>query len=244
MAGHSKWKQIKRKKAVTDKRRGAMYSKHLAAITAAVRSGGSGDPAANLSLKNTLSLAKRDGVPVDTIYKAIDKAVGGGEGSSLDEVVYEGYGAAGVAVMVYALTNNRNRTVGEVRHAFTKHGGNMSGGVAWMFNRQGLITVPKNDEATQELAIDLGADDFEAYDDEGEPRLDVYTSFEDMVHVAEGFRKAGLEPISAEFTSVTDNMAELSAEDAGKVVRLLEALEDLDDVQNVYSNANLDALEE
>jgi YebC/PmpR family DNA-binding regulatory protein len=242
MAGHSKWAQIKRKKAVTDKRRGAMYSKHLAAITAAVRSGGSGDPAANLSLKNSLSLAKRDGVPVDNINKAIEKALGGGEGSSLDEVVYEGYGPAGVAVMVYALTNNRNRTVGEVRHAFTKYGGNMSGGVAWMFNRQGLITLPKNDEATQELAIDLGADDFEAYDDDGEPRLDVYTAFEDMLTVAEGFRKAGLEPISAEFTSVTENMVALDAGDAGKVERLLEALEELDDVQNVYSNADLEAL--
>ncbi len=244
MAGHSKWSQIKRKKAVTDKKRGAMYSKHLAAISAAVRSGGSGDPSANLSLKNALSLGKRDGVPVDSIAKAIEKALGGAEGSSLDEVIYEGYGASGVAVMVYALTNNRNRTVGEVRHAFTKYGGNMSGGVAWMFKRQGLITLGKNDEATQELAIDLGADDLEAYDDEGEPRLDVYTAFEDMIGIAEGFRKAGLEPISAEFTSVTDNMADLNASDAGKVVRLLEALEELDDVQNVYSNANLDAFEE
>jgi YebC/PmpR family DNA-binding regulatory protein len=242
MAGHSKWAQIKRKKAVTDKKRGAMYSKHLAAITAAVRSGGSGDPAANLSLKNALSLAKRDGVPVDNINKAIDKALGGGEGANLDEVVYEGYGPAGVAVMVYALTNNRNRTVGEVRHAFTKYGGNMSGGVAWMFNRKGLITLGKNDEATQELAIDLGADDLEAYDDDGEPRLDVYTTFEDMLSVAEGFRKAGVEPISAEFTSVTDNMVALDASDAGKVERLLEALEELEDVQNVYSNADLEAL--
>jgi YebC/PmpR family DNA-binding regulatory protein len=244
MAGHSKWKQIKRKKAVTDKRRGAMYSKHLAAITAAVRSGGSGDPSANLSLKNSLSLAKRDGVPVDTINKAIEKALGAAEGSSLDEVVYEGYGAAGVAIMVYALTDNRNRTVGEVRHAFTKYGGNMSGGVAWMFNRKGLITLAKNDETTQELAIDLGADDFEAYEEDGEERLDVYTAFEDMLQVAEGFRKAGLEPLGAEFTSVTDNMMELNASDAGKVARLLEALEELDDVQNVYSNANFDALED
>jgi YebC/PmpR family DNA-binding regulatory protein len=244
MAGHSKWAQIKRKKAVTDKRRGAMYSKHLAAITAAVRSGGSDDPAGNLSLKNALSLAKRDGVPVDNINRAIEKAAGGGEGSQLDEVVYEGYAPAGVAVMVYGLTNNRNRTAGEVRHAFTKHGGNMSGGVAWMFTRKGLITLARSDDDTQLLAMDLGADDLEVYDDDGEPRMDVYTSFENMLAVAEGFRKAGIEPLGAEFTSVTDNMADLSAEDAAKVARALEALEELEDVQNVYSNANLDALEE
>jgi YebC/PmpR family DNA-binding regulatory protein len=244
MAGHSKWSQIKRKKAVTDKKRGAMYSKHLAAISVAVRNGNSGDPSANLGLKNALSLAKRDGVPVDNITNAIKKALGGGEAAQLDEVIYEGYAVAGVAVLVYGLTNNRNRTAGEVRHAFSKHGGNMSGGVAWMFERQGLITLNKNDDDSQLMAMDLGATDFEVYDDEGEPRMDVYTSFTDMIGIAEGFRKAGLEPISAEFTSIAENMVEISAEDAPKVERLLEALEELDDVQNVYSNANLEALEQ
>lgn len=242
MAGHSKWSQIKRKKAVTDKKRGAMYSKHLAAISAAVRGGGSGDPSANLSLKNALSLAKRDGVPADNISNAIKKALGGSAADQLDEVIYEGYAVAGVAVMVYGLTNNRNRTAGEVRHAFSKHGGNMSGGVAWMFERKGLITLPKNDDDTQLLAMDLGADDFEVYDDENEPRLDVYTSFENMIGIAEGFRKHGLEPIGAEFTSLAENTISLSAEDAPKVVRLLEALEELEDVQSVYSNADLDLL--
>ena len=242
MAGHSKWAQIKRKKAVTDKKRAAMFSKHLAAITSAVRSGGSGDVAANLSLKNALSLARRDGVPADNISNAIKKSLGGGEASNLDEVIYEGYAVAGVAVLVYGLTNNRNRTAGEVRHAFTKHGGNMSGGVAWMFERKGLITLAKNDDDTQLLAIDLGADDFETYDDEGEPRMDVYTAFADMIGVAEGFRKAGLEPISVEFTSLAENIVEVSEEDAPKVARILEALEDLEDVQNVYSNANLESL--
>jgi YebC/PmpR family DNA-binding regulatory protein len=244
MAGHSKWAQIKRKKAVTDKKRGAMYSKHLAAISVAVRNGNSGDPAANLSLKNALSLAKRDGVPADNISNAIKKALGGGEAAQLDEVIYEGYAVAGVAVLVYGLTNNRNRTAGEVRHAFTKHGGNMSGGVAWMFLRKGLITLGQNDDDTQLMAMDLGADDFEIYDDDGQPRMDVYTAFADMINVAEGFRKAGLEPISVEFTSLAENMVEVSAEDAPKVERLLEALEELDDVQSVYSNANLEAFEE
>jgi YebC/PmpR family DNA-binding regulatory protein len=240
MAGHSKWAQIKRKKAVTDKKRGAMYSKHLAAITAAVRSGGSGDPSANLSLKNALSLAKRDGVPADNISKAIERALGGGEGVQLDEVVYEGYAPAGVAVMVYALTNNRNRTAGEVRHAFSKYGGNMSGGVAWMFERKGLITLGKSDDETQLLAMDLGADDLEVYDEDGEPRMDVYTTFTDLMPVAEGFRKAGLEPISVEFVSLASNTVPLAEEDQLKVVKMLEALEELDDVQNVYSNAEFD----
>ncbi len=244
MAGHSKWAQIKRKKAVTDKKRGAMYSKHLAAITAAVRGGGSGDPSANLGLKNALSLAKRDGVPADNIANAIKKALGGGEAVQLDEVIYEGYAVAGVAVLVYGLTNNRNRTAGEVRHAFTKHGGNMSGGVAWMFERKGLITLAKNDDDTQLMAMDLGADDLEIYEEDGEPRMDVYTTFADMIGVAEGFRKAGIEPISAEFTSIAENIVDVSAEDAPKVARVLEALEDLDDVQSVYSNANMDFLEE
>ncbi len=244
MAGHSKWSQIKRKKAVTDKKRGAMYSKHLAAISVAVRNGNSGDTAANLGLKNALSLAKRDGVPADNIANAIKKALGGGEAAQLDEVIYEGYGAAGVAVLVYGLTNNRNRTAGEVRHAFTKHGGSMSGGVAWMFERQGLITLAKNDDDTQLMAMDLGATDLEVYDEDGEDRMDVYTSFTDMIGIAESFRQSGLEPISVEFTSLAENTVDVSPEDAPKVLRLLEALEELDDVQSVYSNLNLDALED
>jgi YebC/PmpR family DNA-binding regulatory protein len=240
MAGHSKWAQIKRKKAVNDNRRGAMVSKHLALITAAVRSGGSSDPAANLALKNALAAAKTDKVPADNIQRAIDRALGGGKGGNLEEIVYEGYGPAGVAVMVYALTDNRNRTGPEVRHAFTKHGGNMSGGVAWMFERKGLITLPRNDDATQELAIELGADDLDAYEDNGEPRLDVYTAFADLNAVAEGFRARSLEPLVAEFTSVATNTVDLSNDDLGKVMRLIESLEDLDDVQNVYSNVNLE----
>ncbi len=244
MAGHSKWSQIKRKKAVTDKKRGAMYSKHLAAISVAVRNGNSGDIAANLGLKNALSLAKRDGVPADNISNAIKKALGGGEAVQLDEVIYEGYATAGVAVLVYGLTNNRNRTAGEVRHAFTKHGGSMSGGVAWMFMRQGLITLPKNDDETQLMAMDLGATDLEIYDEDGQARMDVYTTFTDMIGIAESFRQIGLEPISVEFTSLAENIVDVSPEDAPKVLRLLEALEELDDVQSVYSNLNLDALED
>ena len=243
MAGHSKWKQIKRKKAVNDNRRGASVSKHLAAITAAVRSGGSGDPSANLSLKNALAAARTDKVPNDHVSRAIERAVGASAGPGPEEVVYEGYGPNGVAILVYALTDNRNRTAPEVRHVFTKLGGSMSGGVAWMFERKGIITLAKNDDATQELAIELGADDLEAYDEDGEPRLDVYTTFADMIPVAEGFRAKNLEPLVAEFTSIAANTIELEAADAGKVVKLLEMLEDLDDVQNVYSNANLENME-
>jgi YebC/PmpR family DNA-binding regulatory protein len=238
MAGHSKWAQIKRKKAVNDSRRSAMISKHINAIQAAVRSGGSGDPGANLALKNTLTLAKRDGVPADNITRAIDRAVSM-EGGGPEEVVYEGYGAAGVAVLVYALTDNRNRTAPEVRHAFSKHGGNMSGGVAWMFSRKGYLLLPTNSDAAQELAIELGADDMEAItDEEGQEKLEVYTAFADLYTIAEGFRAAGIEPEGVEFDSVPANRLQLSIEDANKVLKLIDALEDLDDVQSVYTNAD------
>lgn len=240
MAGHSKWSQIKRKKAVNDNRRGANISKHLAVIQAAVRSGGSGDPAANLALKNAIAAAKTDTVPQDNINRAIERAVGGGEGSQLEEVVYEGYGPAGVAVMVHALTDNRNRTAPEVRHAFAKYGGSMSGGVAWMFARKGLIVLPTDSEEAQELAIELGAEDMDAYEEDGVGKLDVYTAYGDLYPVAEGFRGRGIEPQSVEFTSVPSMTTALTAEDTGKVLRLLEALEDLDDVQSVYSNADLE----
>lgn len=236
MAGHSKWAQIKRKKAINDNRRGANISKHLAAIQAAVRSGGSGDPAANLALKNAIAAARTDTVGQDNINRAIERAVGAGEGGGLEEVVYEGYGPAGVAVMVYALTDNRSRTAPEVRHAFSKHGGSMSGGVAWMFDRKGQILLPTDSEEAQELAIELGAEDLEAQDGQ----LLVYTAFGDLYPVAEGFRARGLEPQAVEFANVPSSTVDLEREDAGKVERLLEALEDLDDVQRVYSNANLE----
>ncbi len=236
MAGHSKWAQIKRKKAANDKERGKVISKHIRAIQAAVRSGGGADPSANLALKNTLSAAKTDDVPQDNIDRAIERALGGAEGNGFDEVVYEGYGPAGVALLVEALTDNRNRTVAEVRHVFSKHGGNMSGSTAWQFDSKGVIVLSDTSERAQELAIELGAEDLEL--DDGS--LTIYTEATDLYRVVEGLQAASLEPEVSQLTKLPQLEAKLSDEDADKVVRMLEALEELDDVQNVYSTANLD----
>ncbi len=234
MAGHSKWSQIKRKKAVNDNQRGKAISKHIRAVQAAVREGGSGDPSANLPLKNALAAAKSDDVPQDNIDRAIERALGGAEGNSFDEVAYEGYGPAGVALLIEALTDNRNRTVAEVRHVFSKHGGNMSGSTAWQFESRGVIVLEDASERAQELAIELGADDL--YADE---QLSIYTNPADLYAVLGGLQEAGLGAVVAQLTKVAQTETEVSAEDAAKVVRLIEALEDLDDVQNVYTTANL-----
>ena len=238
MAGHSKWSQIKRKKAVNDNQRGKTISKHIRAVQAAVREGGSGDPAANLPLKNALAAAKSDDVPQDNIDRAIERALGGGEGNSFDEVAYEGYGPAGVALLVEALTDNRNRTVAEVRHVFSKYGGNMSGSTAWQFESKGVIVLGDTSEGTQELAIELGADDLEA-----DELLTIYTGPTELYTVLEGLQARGLEAEVAQLTKIAQTETELSAGDADKLVRLIEALEDLDDVQSVYTTANLPALQ-
>jgi YebC/PmpR family DNA-binding regulatory protein len=238
LAGHSKWAQIKRKKAANDKQRGTVISKHIRAIQSAVREGGGGDPAHNLPLRNALLAAKTDNVPIDNIERAIERALGGGEGSTYEAVVYEGYGPAGVAVMVEALTDNRNRTAAEVRHVFNKHGGNMSGSTAWQFASKGVIVLGDTGEAAQELAIELGADDLEV--EAGS--LTVYTDPARLYATAEGFQARGLEPEVSQLTKVAQTDAEVSPADAEKVARFLEALEDLDDVQNVYSTADLSGL--
>ncbi|MEZ4608549.1 MAG: YebC/PmpR family DNA-binding transcriptional regulator [Deinococcales bacterium] len=239
MAGHSKWAQIKRKKAANDNARGKVITKHIRAIQAAVRSGGSGDPAGNLGLKNALAAAKTDQIPQENIDRAIERALGGADGGGFDEVVYEGYGPASVALIVEALTDNRNRTIAEVRHAFSKYGGNMSGSTAWQFDTKGIIIVTETSERAQELAIELGADDIEV-----EESLIIYTPPSELYAVVEGFQQAGIEPESSQLTKVPQTPMLLSAVDAAKVVRMIEALEDLDDVQNVYSTADLSNYED
>jgi YebC/PmpR family DNA-binding regulatory protein len=240
LSGHSKWSQIKRKKAVNDQQRGKMISKHIRAIQAAVRSGGGGDPSANLSLKNALAAAKSDSVPQENIDRAIERALGGGEGG-YDEVTYEGYGVAGVALLVEALTDNRNRTAADIRHVFSKYGGNMSGSVAWQFDSKGVIELADASEKTQELAIELGAEDLEVEDSSEGKSLTIYTAPEALYTVADGLQAQGLEP-EVQLTKLPQNEVELSPEDIAKLMHLIEALEDLDDVQNVYSSASLDNL--
>lgn len=241
MAGHSKWAQIKRKKAANDKQRGKVISKHIRAIQSAVREGGGGDPSSNLPLKNALAAAKSDNVPADNIDRAIERALGGGEGGTAFETVfYEGYGPGGIAVLIEVLTDNRNRTVGEVRHVFSKRGGNLSGSVAWQFETKGLIVVDRDDEAVAEAAIEAGADDIEVEDGS----TTVYTAATALYDVVDALQRAGIEPEVSQLTRVPQTTTALEADEAARVVAFLEALEDLDDVQNVYSTADLSAFAE
>jgi len=241
LAGHNKWSQIKRKKAANDNQRGKIISKHIRAIQSAVREGGSDDTSTNLALKNALGAAKADDVPADNIDRAIERALGGAEGGSFDPVAYEGYGPAGVAFLVEALTDNRNRTVAEVRHVFTKHGGNMSGSTAWQFDAVGVLVFANADDALQEAAIDLGALDLDV-DDEG--TLTVYTPPTELYAIADRFAELGFTADVAQLTKEPQTRAALGAADAAKIVRMVDALEDLDDVQNVYTTADLDAVAE
>lgn len=235
MAGHNKWSQIKRKKAVNDQKRGKVISKHVRAIQSAVREGGGGDPSSNLALKNALAAAKSDDVSADNIERALERALGSTDGASYETMFYEGYGPAGVAVLVEALTDNRNRTASEVRHVFSKYGGNMSGGTAWQFESKGIIVVETADEAVQEAAIDLGAEDLEVEDGS----LTIYTAPGDLFAVVEGLQRAGHEAAVSQLTRIAQNQTELAANDVRKVVGFIEQLEDLDDVQDVFSTADL-----
>lgn len=236
MAGHSKWAQIKRKKGANDKKRSALYSKHIRAIQAAVRSGGSGDPAANLSLKNAIAAAKADTVPNDNIENAIKRAVGAGEGAAdFKEQTYEGYGAGGTAIFIETLTDNVNRTVADIRAVFNKRGGSMgnSGSVAWQFEKKGVVLLSQNTERAQELAIEAGAEDIT----ESEDGLEIVTAPADVYAVQEALISGGFSVESAQVTMIPTNTVAVSTEDATKVMTLIDYLEELDDVQHVYTNA-------
>ena len=241
MAGHSKWAQIKRKKAANDAKRGKLITKHLRAIQAAARTGGSPDPAANVALRNAIEAARRDDVPMENIERLLARLRGEGEGATrYEEVTYEGYAPGGVAVLVFALTDNRNRTAGEVRHVFTKRGGSRggAGSVAWQFEKRGLIVLPDTGEEVQELAIELGAEDLV----ESDGVLEVYVAPSEVFQVARAFEEKGYRPQAAEVTMLPQNTVRLAPEEAAKVLRLVEALEDLDDVQAVHTNLDPDSV--
>ncbi|MEW6421442.1 MAG: YebC/PmpR family DNA-binding transcriptional regulator [Deinococcota bacterium] len=238
MAGHSKWAQIKRKKGANDKKRSAIYSKHIRAIQAAVRSGGSGDPAANLALKNAIAAAKADTVPADNIENAIKRAVGAAEGAAdYKEVTYEGYGPGGTAIFIEALTDNVNRTVADIRAVFNKRGGSLgtNGSVAWQFEKKGVILLSNASEAAQEVAIENGAEDIQ----ESEDGLEISTAPNDLYAVQDALSAAGFKPESGQITMIPSNTVAVNGDDARKLMALVDALEDLDDVQNVYTNADL-----
>ena len=240
MAGHSKWSQIKRKKAVNDAKRGQMFTKLIREITVAARSGG-GDPSFNARLRLAVDSAKASNMPQENIERAIKRGTGELEGVNYEEIVYEGYGPGGVALYIETLTDNQNRTVAEVRHILDKNGGNLgtAGSVAWQFDRKGLVYItggPQDEEQIFDAAIEAGAQDVSSEGGE----FVVSTDATDFHEVQEGLRAAGLEVASAELSMVAKNEVDVAGKDGERLLRLMEALDDHDDVQQVYSNANLD----
>ena len=243
MSGHSKWAQIKRQKGANDAKRGQMFTKLAREITVAAREGG-GDPDSNFRLRLAIQRARTINMPQENIQRAITRATGSGEGETqLDEVTYEGYGSGGVAIFVEALTDNRNRTVAEVRNVLTRNGGSLgeNGSVAWIFEPRGIVLVNLDTNDADEVtlqAIDAGATDVNLAD----KTLEIYTNLENLEDVRRTMEDVGLEVETAERTFVPKTMVTLDDQKSTQVVRLIERLEDLDDVQNV--SANLDLSEE
>ncbi|MBT7334551.1 MAG: YebC/PmpR family DNA-binding transcriptional regulator [Gammaproteobacteria bacterium] len=241
MAGHSKWANIKHRKAAQDKKRGKLYTKIIREITVAARLGG-GEAADNPRLRAAVDKALGANMPKDTIERAIARGAGGGDGNDVEELVYEGYGPGGVAVLVEAMTDNRNRTVAEVRHAFSKAGGNLGtdGSVAYLFTRQGIINFAPgaDEEQIMEVALEAGADDILSEDDGA---ISVTTPWESLNEVVDALVAADMSPDHSEVTMVASTTTEFDHEMAQKVLNLLDVLEDLDDVQEVYSNGDFPA---
>ncbi|MFL6199612.1 MAG: YebC/PmpR family DNA-binding transcriptional regulator [Thermoanaerobaculia bacterium] len=240
MSGHSKWSTIKHKKAATDARRGKLFSKILKEITVAARMGG-GDPKGNPRLRTALLEARSNSVPGDNIDRAIKKGTGELEGETYEEVIYEGYGTGGVAVLVEAATDNRNRTTAEVRHLFTRHGGSLAeaGSVAWMFKRRGWFSVEQKgmtEEQLMELALELGVDDFSSEED----RYELYTAPEDFNTVQEALEARNVPLAAKELAMIPQTTVEVPADRINQVLRLLEALDDHEDVQKVWANVDID----
>ena len=239
MAKHSKWANIRHRKGVQDARRGKIFTKIIREITVATRAGGGGDPKLNPRLRTAIDKALDQNMTRDTIQRAIQRGTGELEGAQYEEVHYEGYGPGGVAVMVECTTDNRTRTVGEVRHAFSKHDGNLGqdGSVAFLFKRMGVLSYPpgQSEDKLIEAALEAGAED-EVIDTDG--TIEIMTTPEKFDTVLETMTQAGLKPEHAEIQQRASTAAPVSGADAEKLLKLLEALEDLDDVQNVYSNAD------
>ena len=242
MAGHSKWANIKHRKAAVDKKRGKVWSKVSRAIMAAARAGG-GDVATNLSLRYAVEEAKAANMPKDTIHRAIDKGSGAAGGADFETISYEGYGPSGIAIFVEALTDNRARTAGDVRTVFTKKGGSMGnpGSVAFMFQSKGQIFIDasKTDEdAVMNAALEAGADDVqEPEGDDG--AWTIFTDPTDFLTVKEAFEAAGIEIADAELTKIPDNTVAIGGDDVRKLMNIVDALEDNDDVQKVHHNAEI-----
>ncbi|HUX94011.1 MAG TPA: YebC/PmpR family DNA-binding transcriptional regulator [Ignavibacteriaceae bacterium] len=240
MSGHSKWATTKRKKAVIDSKRGKAFTKIIKEITIAAREGG-GDPVGNPRLRLAIDNAKAVNMPADNIDRAVKKATGELEGVSYVELTYEGYGPAGVAVIVEVATDNKNRTVAEVRHIFSKNGGSMGegGSVAWMFEKKGVVTLPrqgKSEDDLMEIILDAGADDLQTEED----FFIIQTSIESFETVRKAVADKNLSIENASLQWIAKNTINVAGEDAEKVIKLIESMEDCDDVQNVFTNADID----
>jgi YebC/PmpR family DNA-binding regulatory protein len=240
VAGHNKWSKIKRKKGVADAKRGALFTKLIREITVAAREGG-GSPEFNARLRLAVDTAKAASMPAENIDRAIKKGTGELEGTSYDEVTYEGYGPGGVALFIECLTDNTNRTVADVRYALNKFDGSLGtdGSVAWQFDRKGQVVIAASastEEAIFEAAIDAGAEDVVG---DGEEFV-VTAEPSEFNAVQDALREAGIEVSSAELTRIAKNEVAVTGKDAEKLLKLLEALDDLDDVQKVHSNADID----
>jgi YebC/PmpR family DNA-binding regulatory protein len=239
MSGHSKWANIKHKKGAADAKRGKVFTKLIKEITVAARMGG-GDISANPRLRSAVLAAKAENMPKDNMERAIKKGTGELEGVNYEELTYEGYGPAGAAVLLESLTDNKNRAVAEIRHIFNKHGGNLgeNGCVGWMFEKKGYLVVEKrviDEEALMETALEAGAEDVREDGD----NFEVVTMPEDYEAVKEAIDAADIATLSAEVTMLPQNMAELTGKDAEKMIKLMDALDDCDDVQKVYTNADI-----
>ena len=239
MSGHSKWHSIKHKKGAADAKRGKLFTRIIKELTVAARAGG-GAPDRNPRLRTVIADAKAPNMPADNIKRAIRRGTGEEPGVSYEEVTYEGYGPGGIALFIEVLTDNKNRAVGEIRHALTKHGGNLgsSNSVAWMFDKRGYILVEQGEaeeEALMTAAIDAGADDFR---DDAE-NWEIISAPEVFDVVAEAVRGIGVEPTSAQVAMLPQNLVAVEGKQAQQLMKLLGALEDLDDVQNVWSNADI-----
>jgi YebC/PmpR family DNA-binding regulatory protein len=240
MSGHSKWHSIKHKKGATDAKRGKLFTKFIKEITVAARTGG-GDPDANARLRKAILDAKAGNMPNDTIDRAVRRGTGAEEGVNYEEITYEGYGPGGVALLIEAVTDNRNRTVAEIRHMFSKNGGNLgeAGSVGWLFEKKGYIVVDKSAKPEEELfdiAIEAGADDLR----DDEDNFEIITTPENFEGVQTAIKSAGIEPQMAEVSMVPQTYVKLEGSSAQQMLRLMETIEDHDDVQKVYANFDID----
>ncbi|CAN2040674.1 putative transcriptional regulator YebC [Candidatus Magnetomoraceae bacterium gMMP-15] len=239
MSGHNKWSSIKHKKGAADAKRGKIFTRLIKEITIAARMGG-GDPTGNPRLRSAVQAAKSENMPKDNIERAIKKGTGELEGVSYEEVVYEGYGPGGVAILVESLTDNKNRAVADIRYILSKSGGNLgeNGCVGWMFDKKGLISINKDgvdEDALMDVALEAGAEDVS--DENG--TFDVITTPEDFEEVKSAVEKAAIAYELAEVTMIPQNMLQLEGKEAAQMMRLMDTLEDCDDVQKIYTNADI-----